>query len=216
MDQQEFVPRSQSEEQQSQDEEEIDVPAQPYYWSTKPNTPKDEPTSLYDLPMVQSETPNDYQNGYMALDTADTSQSGEKIDTSRPVTAPLQAQRQQFSPDGDAYEYQYRPNNASYQQWSVPPFARRRMRNPARWVWLIILGLIFFGPLMHILGAFVAVAGVIILVLLLPFLLVLLVGVPIMLFRVGRGLGRASNGQRRWRYTNRWRYINRWRGPWGW
>src|SRR6266571_9180979 len=128
---QDVGPWSKAEEQQSQDEVEIDVPAQPYYWSTKPNTPKDEPTSLDDLPMVQSETPNDYQNGYIALDTADTSQSGEKIDTSRPVTAPLQAQRQQFSPDGDAYEYQYRPNNASYQQWSVPPFARRRMRNPA-------------------------------------------------------------------------------------
>lgn len=210
MDQQEFVPRSQSEEQPSQDEKETDFPAQPYYWSTKPNAPKDEPTSLYDLPMVQSDTPNDYQNGYMAQDTADTDQLGEKIDTSRPVTAPFQTQRQQLSPDDDAYEYQYHPNNTGYQQWGVPPFARPRMRNPARWVWLIILGLIFFGPLMHILGALLAVAGVIILAILFLFLLILLVGVPLMLFRVGRGLGRASNGQRRWRYTNRWR------GPWGW
>ena len=210
MDQQEFVPRSQSEEQQAQDEKAIDYPAQPYYWSTRPNAPKDEPTSLYDVPMVQSDALNDYQNGYVAQEAKDPSQRGEKIDTSRPLTSAFQAQQQQFSPDGDAYEYQYRQHNAGYQQMSFPPFARPRMRNPARWIWLIILGLIFFEPLMHILGAFLAVAGVIALVLLFPFILALLVGVPIMLFRAIRGLGRTGNGQRRWRYTNRWR------GPWGW
>lgn len=210
MDEQEFVPKSQAEEQQAQDEEVIQRPAQPYYWSTRPNAPKDEPTSLYDVPMVQSDALNDYQNGYVAQEAEDPSQRGEKIDTNRPLTAPFQAQQQQSSPDGDAYEYQYRPHNAGYQQWSFPPLARPRMRNPARWIWLIILGLIFFEPLMRILGAFLAVAGVIALVLLFPFILVLLVGVPMMIFRAGRGLGRTGNGQRRWRYTNRWG------GPWGW
>src|SRR2546421_157140 len=91
MDQQEFAPRSQSpqgsqdsqaEEQQPLEAEEVEYPAQPYYWSSKPNTPKDEPTSLYDVPMVQNDTLNDYQNGYMARETVEeASQSGEKIDT---------------------------------------------------------------------------------------------------------------------------------------
>jgi len=221
MDQQEFAPRSQSEEQQPLEEEGIEDQAQPYYWSTKPNTPKDEPTSLYDVPMVQSDSLNDYQNGYMARktvedteNTGDTSQREGKIDTSGKLTHSSQAQRQkkQFSPDGDAYEFQYRPNNAGNVQWGAPPFARPqlRRRNPARWFWLVVLGLIFLGPLMRVLGVLLAAIGVIILVLLLTFFLVLLVAIPFILFRVGRRLGLVGNRQRRWRYSNSWR------GPWGW
>jgi hypothetical protein len=215
MEQQEFVPRSQSEKQQPLDEEELEIPAQPYYWSTRPNTPKDEPTSLYDVPMAQSDTLGDYQNGYMAQGTmADASQRGEKIDASNQlvILSQAQRQRQQSGPDGDAYEYRYGPNNAGIQQRNFPPFARPqvRMRNPARWIWFIVLGLIFFTPLMQFLGALLAVAGAIIALLLLSFLLVLLVGIPFMLFRFGRRWGRFNNGQRRWRYNNSWR------GPWGW
>jgi hypothetical protein len=218
MDQQEFAPRSQSEEQQPLEEEGIEYPAQPYYWSTRPNTPKDEPTSLYDVPMVQSDSLDGYQNGYMARKTAedagDTSRQGEKIDTSGKLAQSSQAQRQkqQFSPDGDAYEFQYRPNRAGNQHRGVPPFARPQLRrgNPARWFWLVVMGLIFIGPLLHVLGVLLAMIGVIILVLLLPFLLVLLVALPFILFSVGRRLGLIGKRQRRWRYTNSWR------GPWGW
>jgi len=224
MDQQEFAPRSQSEEQQPLEEEGIEPPAEPYYWSSRPNTPKDEPTALYDVPMVQSDSLNDYQNGYMARKTVEdaeiaeitgnTSQQGGKIDTSGKLAQSSQAQRrkQQFSPDGDAYEYQYRPNWIGNQQRGVPPFARPqlRRRNPARWFWLVVLGLIFIGPLMHVLGVLLATIGVIILVLFLTFLLVLLVAIPFILFTVGRRLGLIGNRRRRWRYSNSWR------GPWGW
>lgn len=218
MDQQEFDPRSQrsqAEEQQPLDEEEIEYPAQPYYWSSKPNTPKDEPTSLYDVPMVQNDTLNDYQNGYSApvqKTVEETSQRGEKIATGRQTAQPSQGQGQRFGSDGDGYEFQYRPNSAANQQLGVPPFARPqlRRRGPARLIWLVVLGLIFFGPLMHFLGALLAVTGVIILALLLPFLLVLLVAIPFLLFVVSRRLRGGGNRQRRWRYSNSWR------GPWGW
>lgn len=217
MDQQEFAPRSQSEEQQPLEEEGIEYPAQPYYWSTRPDTPKDEPTSLYDVPMVQGDSLNDYQNGYMARKTVenagDTSQQGEKIDTSAKLaqTSQAQRQRQQFSPDGDAFEFQYRPRNAGNQQLGVPPFAQPqwRRRNPARLFWLVVLGLIFIGPLMHFLGALLAAIGVIILVLLLPLFLVLLVAIPFILFTIGRRLGLIGNRQRRWRSSTNYR-----RGPW--
>jgi hypothetical protein len=218
MEQQEFVPKSQPEKQQQMDEEELEIPAQPYYWSTRPNTPKDEPSSLYDVPMAQSDTQGDYQSGYMAQETmADASQRDEKIDASNKLVIVSQApqaqqQRQQSGFDGDAHEYQYRPNYAGNQQQNFPPFARPRvrMRNPARLIWLIVLGLIFFTPLMQFLGALLAVVGVILAVLLLLFLLVLLVGILFLIFRFGRRWGRFNNGQRRWRYTNSWR------GPWGW
>jgi hypothetical protein len=210
MDQQEFVPRPQSEEQQSLDEE-IDIPAQPYYWSTRPNTPKDEPTAHYDLPMVQSDPLSDYQNGYMAQDpAANSSQRGEKIDTSRQLVPSLQEQRQKFGHDADAYEFQYQPYKGTNQRWSAPVFGRSRRRSFARWPLLIVLGAIFLGTLMPVLGALLAVAGAIILILLFSILLVLLVIIPLMLFRIRRGIGGAGISQRRWRYNNNWR------GPWGW
>ncbi|HEV7235846.1 MAG TPA: hypothetical protein VGN15_06685, partial [Ktedonobacteraceae bacterium] len=64
MDEQKNVPESQ--EQHSLDEHDIHYPAQPYYWSTKPDAPKDEPASLYDDPMIQGDNTNDYQHGYSA------------------------------------------------------------------------------------------------------------------------------------------------------
>jgi len=220
MDHQEFAPRSQSEGQQPLDEEEVDIPAQPYYWSTRPNTPKDEPSAHYDVPMAQSDTLSDYQSGYMAQDpAAHSSQRGEKIDTSRQLVPSLQEQRQKFGPDGDAYEYRYQPFKGGNQRSNVPPFAWSRRRSPVRWPLLLVLGVIFLGTLMPVLGALLAVVGAIILALLFLCLLVLLVAISYMLFRVGRGLGRAGNtgnSQRRWRYSNGWRYSNNWRGPWGW
>jgi len=98
---------------------------------------------------------------------------------------------------------------ANNQQWSVPPWARpqQHKRSAAGWVWLVILGLVFIGPLLHILGALLAVVGMIVLVLVLPFLLVAIMALPYMLFR--SITGRPSPGRR-------WRYPNYWRGPWRW
>ena len=68
MNEQSFVPESH--EQHSLDEHDINYPAQPYYWSTKPDAPKDEPASLYDDPMIQGDNANDYQHGYSAQHSA--------------------------------------------------------------------------------------------------------------------------------------------------
>ena len=80
-----------------------------------------------------------------------------------------------------------------------------------RLFWFLFLGLIFIKPLLFIIGALLAVAGVLIFTLVLPFLLVAIMMVPYLLFRAvtGRPLF-----QRRWSY---WRGSpNSWRGPLWW
>ena len=80
----------------------------------------------------------------------------------------------------------------------------------ARWLWFIILGIMFIGPLLHVLG-FLLVAGVIFLTLLFPLVIVGLFSIPFMLSRALTG---RPFPQRRWRS---WRNNNyNWRGPWGW
>lgn len=199
MHEQEFVPESQSQShgQDASNEVEINYPAQPYYWSTqKPNAPKEEPASLYDDPMVQSENSSEYKQGYSA-------------------PARSRFQQQQYSPDGDSFEqqYQYHANYAPNQQWSVPLWARpqvQRVRGrSSRWFWLVLLGLLCIGPMLHLLG-FLLVAGVIFLTLLFPLLIVGLFSIPFMLSRALTG---KPSPQRRWRYTRFWRMNNR---PWRW
>ena len=224
MSQQEFFQGPQFQEQEqgrpSLEDDEIEYPPQPYYWSTQPGkgAPKDEPTSLSDESMVEADHPGDYQHGYAAQDNV-SKPVGERFITptfnvpheesnrGTPQWQP-QTQRQQFSPDGDSFENQYRPYRANNQQWSAPPWARpQHRRGAARWFWLVVLGLLFMGPLLHILGEFLAVIGVIILTLLVPFLLVAMFALPYMLFRAIRG--RPLPG-RRWPYTSSWRGTWRW------
>lgn len=222
MDEQKNIPESQ--EQHSLDEHDINYPAQPYYWSTKPDAPKDEPASLYDDPMLQGDNTNDYQHGYSAqqsatsipqIPLAGTAQKSQPSATyGQQSQARSRYQQQFYSPDGDAFEQQYRSNNTNFQQWNVPVWARpqrqRRKGGSARWLWFIILGIMFIGPLMHVLG-FLLVAGVIFLVLLFPLLIVGLFSIPFMLSRALTG---RPFPQRRWRS---WRNNNyNWRGPWGW
>ena len=229
MNEQEFVPESQSQQQRSQGEQDINYPAQPYYWSTKPDTPKDEPASLYDEPMMQSETPYDYQRGYSIHSSGNAGydyslpqdSTGNSTYKSQPSSAYNQQsqsqaqtrgrsryQQQQYSPDGDAFEKQYRygsfgnVGNANNWQWSVPSWARpqRQRGGASRWFWFILLALVFMGPLLHLLG-FLLVAGAVFLALLFPFLIVGLFSIPFLLSRslMGRAL-----------------WQRRWRGPWGW
>ena len=224
MSQQEFFQGPQFQEQEqgrpSLEDDDIEYPPQPYYWSTQPGkgAPKDEPTSLSDESMVEADHPGDYQHGYAAQDNV-SNPVGERY-TTPPFIVPQeesnrgtpqwqsQTQRKQFSPDGDSFEYQYRPYRANNQQWSAPPWARPQHRRRAgSWFWLVVLGLIFMGPLLHIIGAFLAVIGVIILTLLVPFLLVAMFALPYMLFRAIRG--RPLPG-RRWPYTSSWRGPRRW------
>ncbi len=214
MNEQEFAPESH--EQHSLDEHDINYPAQPYYWSTKPDAPKDEPASLYDDPMIQSDNAHDYQHGYSAQQSATsiphsplqstTQKSQSSASYGQQAQARSRFQQQYYSPDGDAFEQHYGSNNANFQQWSVPMWARpQRQRSrggSARWLWFIILGIMFIGPLMHLLG-FLLVAGVIFLTLLFPLVIVGLFSIPFM-------LSRALTGRP---FPQRRRF---WRGPWGW
>src|SRR2546429_38204 len=186
MSQQEFFQGSQFQEQKQRqpalEEDDIEYPSQPYYWSTQPGNaaPKDEPASLSDEPMgpledrYEDNHPGDYQHGYVAQDTVNKGVGAQFIAPPGGKSQwESQSQRQQFSPDGDSFEHRYRPYTANNQQWSVPPWARpqQHKRSAAGWVWLVILGLVFIGPLLHILGDLLAVVGMIVLVLVLPFLL---------------------------------------------
>ena len=228
MNEQSFVPESQPQEgQHSQDEQHRDYPAQPYYWSTKPDAPKDEPASLYDEPMVQSDTSHDYQRGYSMHNSTNAGYNySDAVGSSTHTTGQSSAtygqqsqwqsryQQQQYSPDGDAFERQYRygsAGNTNYWQWRVPAWARpqRQRSSASRWFWFILLALIFMGPLMHLLG-FLLVVGAILLALLIPFAVVALFSLPFMLSRAL--LGRPSS-PRRWRYTRFWRMNNT---PWRW
>ena len=215
MSQQEFFqgPQFQEQEQPSLEDDEIEYPPQPYYWSTQPGkgAPKDEPVSLSDEPMVQADHPGDYQHGYAAQDNVSNPVGAKFITPTWEESYrgtqrwQSQAQRQQFSPDGDSFEHQYRPYRGNNQQWSAPPWARpqQHKRSAARWFWLIVLGLIFMGPLLHSLAAFLAVAGVIILTLLVTFLFVAMLALPYMFFRAIKG--RSGRG-RGWPYTGYWRW----------
>jgi hypothetical protein len=207
--QQEFFQESQSQQegQQPSGDNGIADTAQPYYWSTQPpqqGAPKEAPAEGYDEPMIHHDYRDDYQHGYIAQDTSKyTSVQAGRSGLDEPPTQSQasSSQKQRFSPDGDSFERQYRPYARNNIQWNVPLSARpqRQGRGSARIIWLIILGMIFIGPMLHILGALLAVVGVILLTLLFPFLVVALFAIPYTLYRISK---RRSSFQ------------NRGRGPW--
>src|SRR5437764_671334 len=160
MSQQEFFQGRQFQEQEqgrpSLEDDDIEYPPQPYYWSTQPGkgAPKDEPTSLSDDSMVEADHPGDYQHGYAAQDNVSNPVVERYItptfivpqEESKRGTPQWQSQtqRKQFSPDGDSFEYEYRPYRAHNQQLSEPPCARPQHRRRAGSLfWLVLLGLIF-------------------------------------------------------------------------
>ncbi len=188
MSQQEFVSASQS--QQSQGEHELNDnetyhPQHPYYWSpNKAGVPRDEPPSSYDEPMVQ--------RGYQAQDRTEGSkrqdQGGGKL-TPLLTTQPRgrQAQRQQFGPDGDAYERGYGMYHRDNTGRNVPPWARAqpRQKNVARLVLFIALGLMLIGPILHLLaGLLILVIGTVFFALLLAFFVMMIIGILSFIFRV--------------------------------
>lgn len=132
MSQQEFVPQSQH--SLNNNEDELYYPQHPYNWSERPNkeaAPRDEPPSSYDEPLIQ--------RGYQAQDQHTSTQ------------------RQQFSPDGDAYEHRYR---IYHQPQSLPPWARTqpRKKHIARLLFLIGLAALLIKPALILL---IAIAGLI-------------------------------------------------------
>lgn len=151
MSQQEFEMGSQSSQQNSSNnEDEVHQPQYPYSWSGKINkegVPRDEPPSSYDATVMQQ--------GYQAQ-TPNTSNVPEQQ---------VQVNRQyQYIPpagDGDAYEQGYRPyRNRSRQGQGVPPWARpqQHRRDPIRFAFIILV-LLGVGVLMTIFGSMGPVLG---------------------------------------------------------
>jgi hypothetical protein len=213
MSQQEFFQGLQAQGQQPLDEEAIE---QPYYWSSKPNQPKEEHVLHYDEPMGRG----DYQDGYMAQDrrsqdSAVTNRAGGRFSEFQAYKAQVQSQKQEqqrFSPDGDAFEQQYRPYiSYNRSQWSVPPWARPQKQNKrwSRMVLFVIVALLLIKPLLVLFAIFGALVLAVVIplvimafMLIIPFGLILLVSLPYILAR-----GRTSQPfpQGRWRYPNYWR-----------
>ena len=201
MSQQEFEMEPQSSQQNSSNEEdEIHQPQYPYSWSgkiSKEGVPRDEPPSSYDATVRQQ--------GYQAQTPNTTNISGQQEQVNR--------QYQYIPPagDGDAYEQGYRPyRNRSSQGPGVPPWARPKQhpRDPVRFAFiiLVLLGvgmlMAIFGSLGPVLGFLGETIGAIILVLLLIIFVPLLILFVIfgVIFRMLR--------------PRRSRYWYRRRGPW--
>src|SRR5438270_10094942 len=116
MSQQEFFQGPQFQEQEQGlpplEDDDIEYPEQPYYWSTQPGkgAPKDEPASLSDEPLgaslgdsYQDDHQSDYQHGYAAQDSV-SNPAGVIFTTPGGGSngGMAQSQRQRFSPDGDS------------------------------------------------------------------------------------------------------------------
>ena len=183
MSEQEFVPRSGSDEQDAlNDEDEIYQPQYPYHWSGQINQeggPRDEPPSSYAEPTIQY--------GYRAQDYASTArqQNNTTNNTSQQWSSNRsQGAGRQYGPDGDAFEQGYRPNNTystynsgqggQWGQWNTPPWARPQPRRRGSMGWLFLIIFLFFilRPMFLLFaGLGVAFLGVVVPILL--FLLVL-------------------------------------------
>lgn len=225
MSQQEMVPESQSNQQQSSNEDELYYPQHPYYWSTTPGntpTPRDESPLNYDESLMdQSYREQSYQEGYLAQDQpAQTKQQ----DTPLPAADPTQAntgrqslarQQPQLGSDGDAFEQGYRPYRG-YNRWQgVPPWTRvqPRQRGSARIIMFIIAGIFLIKPLLALFGflfAAIGIAAVAFALIVVAF--VFLLPIIALLAALARGAGWSGRRQRRWRYFNYWRRP----GPWRW
>ena len=227
MSQQEMVPESQSNQQQSSNEDEIYYPQHPYYWSTKPgdtSTPRDESPLSYDESLMdQSSGEQSYQEGYQAQDQpAQTRQQDTPLHTADPMQAntsgqSLLQQQQQLASDGDAFEQGYRPYRGyNRSQWQgVPPWARAqpRQRGWARVVLFIIAGIFLIKPLLALFGFLFAAIGIAAFAFALVVVaLVFLLPIIALLAAIARGAGWSGRRQGRWRYFN----YRRRPGPWRW
>jgi hypothetical protein len=195
MSQQEFLPESQSNQQDtSNGDAEIQYPQYPYSWSGKLNqagNPRDEPPFNFD-PTVK-------QQG----DSASTNASPQRLP--QPQLGP------QYIPpgdNGDAYEQGYRPYNtynynAGQRGQGVPPWARPQRQRYGRGGFgfiilvLIIIGLLgAFAKVGFIAVIFSTIVGFVLVSILVPLIVALVIlGAIVRMFR-----------PRRVRY---WR-----RGPW--
>ena len=160
-------------------------PPHPYGWSAKPMqpTPRDEPPSTLEIPMVQresNESYHNYQSGYLAQNPPPTQQPSSLL----PVPVQPSNQQQQQArrsrafpgEDGDAFEEGYRP----WGGYRVPSWARpQRQRHTllGRILLFLILSALFIPPVLTVIGVLLGtMIGVLVLALVLvPIVLVMLV-----------------------------------------
>jgi hypothetical protein len=206
MSQQEFESQSQSYRQDAEsDEQEIYQPHYPYSWSGKLDKevgPRDEPPVSYTEPTIQ--------RGYQAQDYADYKQQQETYTDHSSLQSRKRQSQQYYSPDGDAFEYGYRPYNRYNTAQGVPPWARPQHHRggAGKWILFLILGLLLIKPILILMGILLAFVGVAILAFVLPFLLLIaFIGILMAAFRLALWSGRS-------RYRRRPGYWY-WRGPWG-
>ncbi len=181
----------------------------PYYWSSTPENGKSGKTG--DIP--KNEHPSTFEDtippySYPAQ-VAPQPQAYTEASKQARQTRQQHTKRQQFSPDGDAFEYGYRPyqNRASYDYAAqqVPHWARPQQHNGRglRWLVFIILGIVFLQPVLWLVGHLLAVLGILIGVtifaLLLPIIFVLVLAGFIAIFVFGAlsalGIGGRRRGQ---------------------
>ena len=200
MSQQEFAPESGSNGQDSGNgEDEIYYPQHPYYWSVKPENeaaPRDESPSSY----VESTI----QPGYQAQDNAANVKQGTYgTNADDQPSANNGSARQQYAPDGDAFEQRYRPYSSYYGgNWrGMPPYGqatgygRMQRRSPFRIVFFVLLAFLLLKPILIVAGLLLATIGALIGGALLFMLLMAFFVFGLSLFRRGfrpgyRGRGR--------------------------
>ena len=166
MSQQEFAPESGSHGQDSGNgEDEIYYPQHPYYWSVKPENeaaPRDESPSSY----VESTI----QPGYQAQDNAANVKQGTYgTNADDQQSANNGSARQQYAPDGDAFEQGYRPYSSYYGgNWrGMPPYpyaqatgyGRMQRRSPFRIVFFVLLAFLLLKPILIVAGLLLATIG---------------------------------------------------------
>lgn len=229
MSQQEMYPQSQGQEQAH--DSDVEIQAQPYYWSTQPKTtgdmPKNEHPSTFEdsIPPYSYPAQDSVQQPYTPPSEPYTEQFGQKLREEQPKSTGQQqgqAQKQQFSPDGDAFEYGYRPYRQP-RSYQASPWARpqRSASNRKAFRWMILIGCAFFfyKPILFILAHLLTGIGILFglaaFAILLPIIIILvLLGVfSVMALIVLSALGVPIRPGRMW---GQWRRYNGRRRRWRW
>jgi hypothetical protein len=164
MSQQELVPEPQNGQSQDYDEQHIQ--------------PRQRPKKRRDSDLLKEEHPSTFESSippysYQAQDEATYTQRRAPVER-----AERARRRQQFSPDGDAFEYGYCPYRQYTQAQQVPPWARpqrHRSRGIVFWIVLIALALVLVKALPLLIALIVGVIGLVAFAILLPVFIILIV-----------------------------------------
>jgi hypothetical protein len=164
MSQQELVPEPQSGQSQDHDEQ--------HTW------PWQRPKKRQHSDLLKEEHPSTFEesippHGYQAQDGAAYPQRAAPVERAESMH-----RRQQFSPDGDAFEYGYRPYRQQAPAQQVPPWARpqrHRGRGIVFWIAAIALALILVKALPLLLALIAGLIGLVAFAILLPIFIILVI-----------------------------------------